>query len=236
MVPAPSNRGQGIRGRVGFVATLPLRLYGERQLDSPFVFTAFVALKEHGLPFSFELLDLDGGEQRAADFVGRSLTARVPTLVAGSFALSESLAIVEYVDEAFGSPARPRLLPAGLEQRARARQVLGWLRSDLPALRRERPTSSIFFEHVSIPLGAAAQLDAEKLVRVGETLLGDRQQLFDTWSIADADLTMALMRLVANGDALPPRLEAYARAQWSRPSVAAWVRLARPSPERVLSE
>jgi glutathione S-transferase len=204
-------------------------LFGERMLDSPFVFTAFVALKEKGVPFAFRVLELGRGEQREPRFVEQSLTARVPTLSAGNFSLSESAAIVEYLEELLPAPEHALLLPAGREERARARQVLGWLRSDLAALRRERPTSSIFFEHVTTPLSEAARADAGKLERIASTLLGDRRELFGTWSIADADLAIALMRLVANGDAIPPALRAYVQAQWQRPSIAAWVALERPA-------
>jgi glutathione S-transferase len=211
-------------------------LFGERKLDSPFVLTAFVALKEKGVPFSFRALDLGRGEQREADFVARSLTSRVPTLSAGNFSLSESLAIVEYLDELLPAPAHPRLLPESREERARARQVLGWLRSDLAALRNERPTSSIFFDHVGAPLSDAARRDAEKLVSIATTLLGGRAQLFATWSIADLDLALALMRLVANGDAVPAPLRLHAEAQWQRASVAAWVARTRPAASEVWQE
>jgi glutathione S-transferase len=204
-------------------------LFGERRLDSPFVLTAFVALKEKGVPFGFRALDLGRGDQREPDFVARSLTSRVPTLSAGNFSVSESVAIVEYLDELLPAPAHPRLLPESREERARARQVLGWLRSDLAALRNERPTSSIFFDRVTTPLSAAARADADKLVRIASSLLGTRSQLFSTWSIADLDLALALMRLVANGDSVPPPLRAHADAQWRRPSVAAWTSRTRPA-------
>jgi glutathione S-transferase len=52
--------------------------------------------------------------------------------------------------------------------------------------------------------------------------------LFDAFCIADADLALMLMRLHANGDALPPNLARFAEAQWSRPSVKKWVARARP--------
>jgi glutathione S-transferase len=204
-------------------------LFGERKLDSPFVFTAFVALKEKRVPFTFRALDLGRGEQREPDFVARSLTSRVPTLSAGTFSLSESVAIVEYLDERLPAPAHPPLLPEAREERARARQVLGWLRSDLAALRNERPTSSIFFGHVSTPLSEPARTDAEKLVSVATRLLGGRAQLFGAWCIADVDLALALMRLVANGDVVPAPLREYAEATWRRPSVAAWVAQTRPA-------
>jgi glutathione S-transferase len=213
----------------------PFTLFGERKLDSPFVFTAFVALKEKGVPFGFRLLDLAAGEQRSAEFGPRSLTRRVPTLSAGDFVLSESVAIAEYLDDTLTPPTYARLLPAAVEQRARARQVLGWLRTDLAALRRARPSDSIFFEHVTTPLDAGARKDADKLVQIAGELVGTRASLFETWSIADADLAFMLMRLHANGDALPAALTSYAETQWKRPSIAAWVGLARPAPNPVLA-
>lgn len=218
-----------MRTRLGTVSQEPVTLYGERHLDSPFVFTAFVALLEKRVPFAFRLLDLTAGATRTPEFAERSLTARVPTLDVGAFSLSESAAIVEYLEEAFPPPAHARVLPVSIEERARARQVLGWLRSDLTSLRQERPTSSIFFEPVTTPLGDKARGDADKLVRVALTLLGDRATLFETWSIADADLTLALMRLVANGDALPAPLRDYAQAQWQRPSIARFLAFERPA-------
>jgi glutathione S-transferase len=213
----------------------PFTLFGERKLDSPFVFTAFVALAEKGVPFTFRLLDLGAGEQRSAEFGPRSLTRRVPTLAAGAFVLSESVAIAEYLEDSLPPPAHARLLPASVEQRARARQVLGWLRTDLAALRRARPSESIFFERVTTPLAADARKDAEKLVQVAGELLGTQALLFDAWSIADADLAFALMRLHANGDALPPALATYAETQWRRPSIASWVGLERPASSAVIT-
>jgi glutathione S-transferase len=213
----------------------PLTLFGERKLDSPFVFTAFVALGEKRVPFEFRLLDLAAGEQRAAPFKERSLTARVPTLEAGSFAVSESLAIVEYLEEILPPPAHPALLPPDVEGRARVRQVLGWLRTDLAALRRARPSESIFFEHVTTPLDDAARKDAEKLAGIASELVGTRGTVAAAWSIADADLAFALMRLHANGDPLPAALARYVETAWQRPSIAAWVALERPAPNAVLS-
>ncbi len=52
--------------------------------------------------------------------------------------------------------------------------------------------------------------------------------LFGEFTIADVDLAMMLQRLVANGDAVPERLKAFAAAIWQRPSVKEW--LAKPRP------
>ncbi len=204
--------------------TGPILLYAEALWDSPYVFSAFVALREKGLPFEARVLDLKRGDQREPDYRDRSLTARVPCIDDRGFFLSESLAIIEYLDEQFPAPAYARLLPAGVRERARARQVLAWLRSDLQALREERPTTTMFFERASAPLGASARAAADKLVRVADQLIpASGGALFGEFSMADADLAFMLHRLILNADAVPDRVRRYATAIWGRPSVPAFV-------------
>lgn len=201
-----------------------ITLYADAEWESPFVMTVYVSLREKQLEFAERVLNLGAGEQKAPEYVRRSLTGRVPAIEDGGFVLSESLAIVEYLEERYPPPARAALLPPTIEERARARQVMGWVRSDLAALRRERPTSSIFYAPVNEPLSAAARADADKLIRVATQLLADgRPTLFERWSIGDADLALALMRLEANRDPLPAALSDFVRAQWERPSVKAFV-------------
>lgn len=207
-----------------------ITLFCETHWDSPFVMTVFVTLKEKGLVFDEHELDLSAGEQRRGVFPEQSLTARVPAIEIDDFYLSESLAIVEYLEERFHSPVYPALLPENREDRARARQILGWLRSDLTALRRARPTTSVFLQPIDQPLPEDAQQDAGKLVRVASQLLrGDKTQLFDSWCVADADLALALMRLIKNGDPVPESIAEYANRQWARPSVRAFATHTRQS-------
>ena len=207
----------------------PLVLYGDRMWDSPYVFTVFVALREKGLPFEVSALDLDRGEQRAPRFRERSLTARVPTIDHDGMVLSESLAIIEYLDESFPAPGWRPLLPATTVPRARARQLLGWLRSDLLALREDRPTTTMFFERASKPLTEKGKEAADKLVRVAEQVIPQGEgDLFGAWSIADADLAFMLHRLILNDEDVPERVVRYAARQWSRPSIRAFVEHERP--------
>src|SRR2546429_318388 len=111
-----------------------LKLYSDRFWISPWVFSCFVTLKEKGLPFEVVDLALDKKETRKPDYAQATLTAKVPGLDHDGFWLSESAAIIEYLDETF--PER-RALPAGARERARARQVMSFLRTDLYALREE---------------------------------------------------------------------------------------------------
>ena len=199
----------------------PLVLHVDADHLSPYAMSAFVALTEKGLAFERRTVDLGAGAQRAAGYAATSLTARVPTLEHGDFALSESSAITEYVDAAF--PDGAPLYPAALRDRARARQVQAWLRSDLMPIRMERPTEVVFLGRRFAPLTDAARASASKLFAAAGALIADgRPQLFDEWCIADADLALMIQRLALHGDDVPAPLASYAARQWERPSVRRW--------------
>jgi len=203
------------------------RLYVDAQYTSPYALSVFVALREKGVEFDLQPLDLSAGEQQAQGYAGLSLTQRVPTLEQEGFALSESSAITEYLDELY--PQAP-LYPQDARQRARARQVQAWLRSDLQALRQERSTLVIFYGQKAAPLSAAGEAAARKLIDGAQALLtGGRSSLFEQWSIADVDLALMLNRLILNGDPVPDGLVDYARRQWQHPAVQEWVALSRPA-------
>jgi glutathione S-transferase len=208
----------------------PIILYAENHWDSPYVFTVFVALHEKGLSFEERVLDLEAGEQRAPEFASRSLTQRVPAIEHEGFVLSESLAIAEYLEERFAPPEHPRLFPEALRDRARARQLHGFLRSDLMPLRDERPTSTVFFEPTSVPLTERAKPAVAKLLRVAEAVIPNGEgPLFGSFALADAELALMLARLVANSDEVPERIARYTRSIWDRPSVQAFVTHPRPA-------
>lgn len=204
-----------------------LRLYVDAQFTSPYAMSAFVALREKGIEFELSPLDLDAFENQSEDYASLSLTQRVPTLVHGDFALSESSAITEYLEDVF--PQTP-VYPQDQMQRAKARQVQAWLRSDLLPIRQERSTLVVFYGLKSAPLSPAAESAARKLIGAAQALLADgREYLFGQWSIADVDLALMLNRLILNGDAVPSALVEYAQRQWQRPTVQEWVKLQRPA-------
>lgn len=203
-----------------------LHLYTDAQLTSPYALSVFVALREKNLPFELHRVDLDAGQQHGDRYASLSLTRRVPTLVQGALALTESSAITEYLDEVFiGTP----LYPAQPIARAKARQVQAWLRSDLLPIRQERSTLGVFYSVHSGPLSADAQAAAHKLCAAASALLAHGgEHLFGPWSIADVDLALMLNRLILNGDSVPEPLVMYAHRQWQRSAVQEWLRLERP--------
>ena len=96
-------------------------------------------------------------------------------------------------------------------------------------IREERSTFTMFYEKSSKPLSVKAQDAAQALFRVAAAVVPEgRTSMFSAWSIADADLSFMLHRLILNGDEVPARLRAYAEAQWRRPSVREFVDRKRP--------
>ncbi|QEL57853.1 glutathione transferase [Chromobacterium paludis] len=196
-----------------------LQLYVDQDFISPYAMAVFVALTEKGLPFEALTRDLAGGEQFEPAYRAQSLTSRVPMLVDGDFHLSESSAIIEYLEEAY--PDTARVLPGNVQQRARARQLQAWLRSDLLPLRDERSTEVVYGMKPAQPLGEAARKAADKLIAVAEAVVpADGGHLFGEWSVIDTELALLLKRLTR--EELPARLADYVERQWQRPAFAAW--------------
>jgi len=202
-----------------------LILYSDANYFSPYVMSAFVALTEKGIPFELETVDLAEAENLKDSYSAISVTRRVPTLTNGAFVLSESSAIDEYVDDLFPAPTFPAIYPSDPENRAKAREVQAWLRSDLMPIREERSTEVVFAGAKHPPLSAKGQKAAEKLYDAAQRLLGDKTHLFGEWSIADVDLALMLNRLRLNGDPMPEKLATYAEFQWQRPAVVEWLAL-----------
>lgn len=202
-----------------------LTLYVDSTFASPYAMSAYVTLVEKALPFQVKTLNLEEQEHFNAAYSQDSLTRRVPMLSHGDFHVSESSAISEYLEEAFPAPTNTRAYPSDMRERARARQIQAWLRSDFMPIREERSTAVIFFTRSDKALSETARASVDKLFAAADRLIVEgRANLFGQWCIADTDLALMLNRLVSNGDEVPAKLADYAKQQWQRPSVQRWVR------------
>jgi glutathione S-transferase len=209
---------------MGQARGVSLTLYVDAFWISPYAMSCFVALEELGVPYRAEPIALHTQQHRAAWYRNGSLTGRVPSLRHGELWLSESSAIDEYLAEVFPPPEHPRLLPAAPAERARARELMAWLRSDLMPIREERATHTVFYRPSTAALSPAGQAAAAGLLAVADRLLvAGRTTLFESWCIADTDFAMMLKRLDQGGFEPSAKVRAYLDAQWSRPSVQRWV-------------
>lgn len=204
-----------------------MRLYVDSKFTSPYAMSVFVSLRMKDLDFELKTIDLGAKQNLSSDYLLSSLTSRVPTLIDGQFSLSESSAIAEYLEEIKPTPS---LYPDNVLDRAKARQIQAWLRSDLLALREERSTEVIFYKPVHAELTEAGKIAAQKLIQVASLLLGHgKMNIFASWSIADTDLALMLNRLIFNGDLVPEGLQKYAEFQWQHPAIREWMELKRPN-------
>jgi len=201
-----------------------LALYVDDHWVSPYAFSNFVALTEKKLTFDIVEVSLPKKETRKGDYLDRSLTGRVPMLRHGDYFLSESTAINEYLTDAFPYPQHPRIFPADAKERGRARQLMGWIRSDLMPIREERSVSTLFYDQPVKSLSGAGHEEAERLMRVAKALISpDRKTLFAEWCIADADFALVLYRLVKHGHPVEAKVKRYVDANLQRPSVREWI-------------
>jgi len=90
-----------------------------------------IALNLKGLDYEIEPVNIVKGEQREAEFLSHNPFAGVPLLQAGGRDRAQSLAILEWLDEAY--PDRS-LLPQGIEDRFTARELAYAIATDIHAI------------------------------------------------------------------------------------------------------
>ncbi len=95
-----------------------MQLYG--YFRSSAAFRVRIALNLKGLAYEQAFIHLRKNDQRSSGYLKLNPQGLVPTLVDGGHVLSQSLAIIEYLDE---THAAPPLLPGDAASRARVRSL-----------------------------------------------------------------------------------------------------------------
>lgn len=90
---------------------------------SPFAWRVWLALEHRKVSYDLRTLSFSAGDLRKPEFTALNPRQKVPTIVDDGFALYESAAIVEYIDEKYARFGDP-LFPAGVQQRAIVRRIV----------------------------------------------------------------------------------------------------------------
>lgn len=88
---------------------------------SPYAWKVWLALEHKKIPYEFKLLSFDRGDLRTPEFRAVNPRGQVPAIVDNGFALWESMAIAEYLEERY--PQEP-LLPRDAAGRATVRRLM----------------------------------------------------------------------------------------------------------------
>jgi glutathione S-transferase len=89
---------------------------------SPFAWKVWLTLEHKGIAYTPKRLSFDKDETRTPEFLKINPRGKVPAIVDDGFALSESNAICEYLEDKY--PQNP-LLPKDAKGRALARRLIG---------------------------------------------------------------------------------------------------------------
>lgn len=180
----------------------------------------WLVLDHFGFEFDEELIPLDEEDTRGR-ILSYSPAGQVPVLVHRSFAVWDSLAIIEYLAE-----VRPDagIWPEDAQQRAIARSVSAEIHSGYRALRAACPMNL----RKTFRFKRRGGVMAEKEVERFEMMVKDRTHrsggpfLFGGFTAADAMYAPVVARLVGYNWPLEPGTRTYCEAVQNLPSYRRW--------------
>ena len=82
---------------------------------SPYSWCVWLALEHKQIAYELKTMSFSAGDLRKPEYLAINPRQKVPAIVDAGFALYESVAIVEYLDEQY---AGPKLFPGDVRQRA----------------------------------------------------------------------------------------------------------------------
>ncbi len=189
-----------------------------------------IAAREKGVPFELTMVPFttdDAYEPKHPEVLRvNPVKQQVPVLtdsIEGGVALFDSTQIFEYLEDRYPAPAHLALWPAGIAERARARQL-------------EHQSDEVFFPHVIRLFGLqhdmksapalAACAGCARFYETLEGLLATREHLAGPYSFADIAFYMAYVFADRKGAGMTdatPRLLAWRERVGARPAVRAVV-------------
>jgi glutathione S-transferase len=195
-----------------------MKLYGFGPTRS---LRALWSLRELGVDFEFEVVNLIAGDHQRPDFLRLNPAGKVPVLVDGDLVISESAAIVLYLAEKY---PEKKLLPSDLRTRAQVYRWVMFAMTELePPLWRITRHTALLPEDRRLPQDVAlAREDFTRMAAVFEEHMTGRTFIVGD-AITAADCVTAYLIDWANEQRLlegQPNLQAYLERMYGRPTAA----------------
>jgi Glutathione S-transferase len=187
----------------------------------------WLVLKHFDIPFEDEVLQLSGPGWRET-LAARSPTGKVPVLIDGDLMVPETLAIIEYLADAF--PEKP-IWPTDRRDRALARAAASEMHAGFSGLRNHAPMNlrashpgKVDVETVRKDLQRVESLWGELLARSGGPYL------FGAFTAADAMFAPLATRLRTYDLPVSDTARRYVEAIYALPAFQDWLAMALQEP------
>ncbi len=212
----------------------PLTLVIGNKNYSSWSLRPWLLLKYFAIPFKEILIPLYEGDYKT-QILNYSVSGKVPFLVHGKVKVWESLAIAEYLAEAF---ADKKMWPSNCEDRAWARSISHEMHAGFSNVRTNMPMNI----RGSFPgKGRTPEVDRE-IERIQEIWSGCRLAfkghgnfLFGHLTVADAMYAPVVTRLKTYGVELSGAAQEYAQTILNLPAMKEWSRAAQEEPYVIAS-
>ncbi len=102
---------------------------------SPYAWKVWLALEHKKLPYEAKRMHFENGDLKTPEFTAINPRRKVPALVDNGFAMYESAAILEYLEDRYpdsGEPLWPRDVQARAVARRRAAEVVAYVDTRKP--------------------------------------------------------------------------------------------------------
>jgi glutathione S-transferase len=212
-------------------------LFSGTKNASSWAFRAWLALREQGLEFEEEVVDIRRPQRSAnLDRIGEfSPPAAVPVLVDDGFVIFDSLAIMEYANEI----GNGELLPSNVKIRARSRSLLGWQHAGLSGICPRLSFESSFYPDKR-EMTPEERAGAERIFGVWEAEIQNSGGPFLCGRISLADLAFVptILRLHSHSPQLGnwPLTTQWMEKILNRESVREWLSEAEKLPPVILDD
>ncbi len=214
----------------------PVLYIGEKNVSS-WSMRAWVALTWKGVPFEERTILLTQDKTRV-ERRKVSPTGKLPVLHHGGLVIPDSLAIIEYLEEAFPPPSYPALWPADRALRARARWLAASMHSGFMKVRDGMSFNLCFLPQVP-EASPEAMAEAQEVLGLWEAALIRPERRGGPYlcgAFCAADVMFATMAARLSSFGVPaadyPHAREYLAAVLAAPPVKAWMDEARKLPPR----
>ena len=188
---------------------------------SPYAWKVWLALEHKQLPYEAKRMSFDRGELKSAEFTAINPRQKVPAIVDNGFAMYESSAILEYLEDRYpdsGAPLWPRDVTARAIARRQAAEVSAYI----------DPINDKIFSEVFGPADKAPNL---VVIEEGKQSLAAELARIDAWlekdylagdQLSGADFTLyPYLAFLGRVDKRKPGYHLHALVP---PKLAAWMK------------